>query len=69
MFPPAPSGAALRRTRAYQSPIVANGQVTFFTSACTRCTSLRLGIGVGDDGDAADVLALAVPGTTWVSRR
>jgi hypothetical protein len=43
VFPPAPSGAPLPAERAYQSPIVANGKLTLFTSQCTSlyiaCTS------------------------------
>jgi hypothetical protein len=35
VFPPAPSGAPLPDSRTYQSPLVANGQVTLFTSTCT----------------------------------
>jgi len=35
VFPPTADGAPLPADRAYQSPLIASGQVTFFTSACT----------------------------------
>jgi hypothetical protein len=34
VFAPTPQGTALSPDHAYQSPVVANGQVTFFTSVC-----------------------------------
>ena len=47
VFPPATNGAPLPSDRAYQSPIVANGQVTLFTSDCSHlfiaCTSGTVG--------------------------
>ena len=36
VFPPAPSGAPLPDSRAYQSPLESNGQITLFTSTCTE---------------------------------
>ena len=43
VFPPAANGAPLPNDRAYQSPIVSNGQLTLFTSVCDQlfiaCTS------------------------------
>jgi len=35
VFPPSPKGTPLPDSRAYQSPVVADGKVTLFTSACT----------------------------------
>jgi hypothetical protein len=35
VFTPSPQGTALPPDRTYQSPIVANGNITFFTSSCT----------------------------------
>ncbi len=62
VFPPASSGAELPPDRAYQSPIVANGQVTFFTSVCTSLYIACTAGSVSATTVGADVLTLAVPG-------
>lgn len=61
VFPPAASGAELPAERAYQSPIVANGKLTLFTS---QCTSLYIACTAGTVSAttlSSNVLVLAIP--------
>lgn len=61
VFPPAASGAALSPERAYQSPIVADGKITLFTSQCTSFFLLCLAGTVSTTTISSNVQAMAVP--------
>ncbi len=77
VFPPAPSGASLPDSRAYQSPLVSNGQVTLFTSTCTAlfvaCTAGNVTEttlsdtpqSMGMPSSYAGGPAVTVPNTQW----
>lgn len=61
VFPPAANGAPLPSDRAYQSPIVANSQITFFTSDCTHLFIACTGGTVGTTTMADNALTMAFP--------
>jgi len=61
VFPPAPSGAALSPSRSYASPIVANGEVTMFTSQCTQLYIACSSGTVTATTVADNLIALATP--------
>ena len=67
VFPPAASGAALPADRAYQSPVVANGQLTLFTSQCTSLYIACTSGSVAATTMSSNVLVMAV-GSNYVSK-
>jgi hypothetical protein len=77
VFPPAQSGAPLPDSRAYQSPLESNGQITLFTSSCTELfitcsagsvTATTLSenpLVLGTPAAYVGTPALTVPTTSW----
>jgi Fibronectin type III domain len=61
VFPPSAQGTSLPTDRAYQSPVVANGQVTFFTSNCTSLYIACTGGSVSVTTVSDNVLTMAIP--------
>jgi hypothetical protein len=67
VFPPAVDGAALPPDRTYQSPVVANGEVTFFTSQCTALFIICASGTVSTTTMSSNVLVMAIP-ANYVAR-
>jgi len=61
VFPPSPKGTPISEDRVYQSPVVANGQVTMFTSNCTSLYVACASGSVSVTSVADNPLALANP--------
>jgi hypothetical protein len=67
LFPPSTQGTPLSPDHVYQSPIVANGQVTLFTSVCTSLYIACTGGSISVTTVADNLLTLAIP-SNYVSR-
>ncbi len=61
VFPPSEQGTPLPPDHAFQSPVVADGQVTFFTSACTTLYIVCSGGSVSVATVSDNLLAMAIP--------